>query len=221
MLWDMPSDEVPPHQTVEVGFTNNDYVNVCDTYGGGHKLLDKWRALGDLLAHRPGWHFDVVNRGEALWSLGAFGESLLNIHVQENGTFGCLDYIQDKRGTGDGEAWFEARTVDEVEAWLDKREAQSRQPSELAKQLLSDEDWRILRIHEFKVKVTWSDGWYLADVRGIPEEATFEKTLHDLIASTRAMITRYVDAPADLASDLRVRVELDDRSANKFAEQGK
>ena len=40
MPWNMPSDEVPPHQTVEVGFTNNDYVNVCDTYGGGHKLLD-------------------------------------------------------------------------------------------------------------------------------------------------------------------------------------
>lgn len=131
----MPSDEVPPHQTVEVEFMNNNYVSVCQRYGGGPGLLDKWTALGDLLAHRPGWHFDVD--GKPLWSLGAFGESLLNIHVQEGGTFGCLDYIEDKTGTGDGDAWLDARSTEQVEAWLEKREARSRQPSAVAKRLLA------------------------------------------------------------------------------------
>lgn len=70
------------------------------------------------------------------------------------------------------------------------------------------------------MKVSWSDGWYLASVRSIPEEATFEKTLQGVIATTKATIVRYVGAPVDLASDLCLRVELDQQATRKFAELG-
>lgn len=217
----MPYDEQPAHTTVEVGFDNSDYVNVCDNYGGGFELLDQWRALGDLLAHRPGWHFDVVTRGEALWSLGSFGESLLNIHVQADGSYHCLDYLQDKRSSaGDTDGWLVTRSLGEIEEWLAKREEQSRKPSPLTMQILSDEDWRVLRLHLFPVRVSWSDGWYLATVRGLPEEATFEKTLKAVIDSTKAMIVRSLDAPTEVAADLRLRVCLDEGAASQFAQDG-
>lgn len=130
----MSSDERPAHTTVEVGFTNTDYVNVCERYGGGPELLDQWRALGDLLAHRAGWHFDVVNDGQALWSLGAFGGSLLNIHVQADGSYHCLDYLQDKQSRGGStEGWLATPSLGEVEKWLEPREAQYRAPTEFEK----------------------------------------------------------------------------------------
>jgi hypothetical protein len=48
-----------PHISVRVNFENSDYYNVCLDYGGGRARLAAWRDLGDLLAHREGWHFDV------------------------------------------------------------------------------------------------------------------------------------------------------------------
>ena len=77
--------EQRPYEAVEVG-VDIDYVSACETYGGGPNFLDSWKELGDLLAYRTGWHFDIVNRGEALWSLGFFGESLLNISVAAGGS---------------------------------------------------------------------------------------------------------------------------------------
>ncbi|MFE1198399.1 hypothetical protein ACFW6E_37585 [Streptomyces olivaceoviridis] len=85
----------PAHLSVKVNFSNSDYYNVCDTFGGGFERLPAWRALGDLLAHRPGWHFDVVNRGEALWCLGVLGECRLAIHVTEDLGFHCYDHDDD------------------------------------------------------------------------------------------------------------------------------
>jgi len=68
-----------------------------------------------ILAHRAGWHFDLVNDSEPLWSLGAFGSSLLNIYVDNSGAFSCFDYLQD--------AGERLTTVTEVENWLATREA--------------------------------------------------------------------------------------------------
>ena len=70
-----------PYAAVRVRFSNADYDNVCNRYGGGPDQLEQWRDLGDLLHGRAGWHFNVVNDGEALWCLGVLGSSLLSIDV--------------------------------------------------------------------------------------------------------------------------------------------
>lgn len=217
----MPNDERPAHYTVDVGFDTTDYLLACDRYGGGHKVLDQWQALGDLLAYRPGWHFDIVNNGEALWSMGAFGESLLNIQVKEDGRFYCLDYIEDKSSpVGNRPAWLATRSLQEVEAWLEGREEQYRKPSPVLMRLFSEENWDVLRRHTFRVRVSWSDGWYLANVGGLPEEATFGRTLHVVVESAKAMIARCLEAPEELVADLRIRIELDEVAAKQYAEQG-
>ena len=223
MLLAMPSDEGPAHTTVEVGFDTTDYVRACDTFGGafggGDKVLDQWRALGDFLADRTAWRFHITYGGYAMWSLGAFGASLVNIHVKDDGRFYCLDSIEDKLSPADNtHAWLETTSLQEVEAWLADREAQYRKPSATQMQTFAEEDWRVLRRHVFCVRVTWSDGWYLANVRGLPEETTFEKTLQAVIGSSKAMITRSVQAPPELTAELRVRVEIDDAAAKQFTE---
>ena len=63
-----PTPTTPPYATVEVNFSNSGYLQACERFGGGPGLVPQWTVLGDLLAHRAGWHFDVVNHGEAVWS---------------------------------------------------------------------------------------------------------------------------------------------------------
>src|ERR1039457_1481839 len=89
-----------PYMSVRVHFDNSDYDNVCLDYGGGQARLAAWRDLGDLLAHRVGWHFDVntASADPVLWNAGLFGESRLNIHVAGNGGYACFDYDADKAG---------------------------------------------------------------------------------------------------------------------------
>ncbi len=205
----MRDEQIPPHHTVEVRFANSDYVNVCETYGGGWQLLGWWQDLGDLLVHRPGWYFEMGS-GQLLWNLGTFGASMLNIHVDKNGNFHCFDYADDEA--------VQLRTVGEIEAWLAPREANARQPTTLQDNLLKDSDWRILRsgASVFDVRISWSDGWYYADVRGLPEEAVFEKTVKAVIKSARAMLVRSFGAPDDVAPQLTLRVALDEKASARF-----
>ena len=61
----------------------------------------------------------------------------MNIHVQQGGTYHCLDYPEDKRSPADNtHAWLVTRSLDEVEAWLAPREAEHRKPSPVAMRLL-------------------------------------------------------------------------------------
>ncbi|MEU6765511.1 hypothetical protein ABZ916_23660 [Streptomyces sp. NPDC046853] len=72
--------------------------NVCDTFDGGFDRLSAWRSLGNLLAHRPGWHFDV-DGGEAQWSIGVLGECQLVIYVHEDLHHHCYDHREDATST--------------------------------------------------------------------------------------------------------------------------
>jgi hypothetical protein len=107
-----------PYVSVRVNFENSDYDNACLDYGGGRARMAAWRDLGDLLAHRAGWHFDVntASQDKALWSAGMFGESRLNIHVDANGRLACFDYDADKAGEADPATT--CATIAEVEDWI-------------------------------------------------------------------------------------------------------
>ena len=77
-----------------------------------------------------------------------------------------------------------------------------------------------LRRHLFRLRFSWSDGLYSADVRDLNEDGTSGKTLQAAIGSAKAMIVGSLDAPAQLAPDLRVRVDLEENAARQFAEHG-
>jgi hypothetical protein len=184
--------------TVEVGYRNNRYVDVCLAYGGGHQLLDNWRALGDLLAHRAGWHFDIV-QGGAVWRLGAFGESRLTVQALPDGRYRCRD----------AEVCVALTSITRVLEWLEGREDVARQVSPMLRQLIAESDWQRLRTYVYEVRVSWSDGWYCAVVRGLPQEACFGLTLDQVLHQARTMLVQCAGAPDDLAEELSVRVKLD------------
>jgi hypothetical protein len=206
MLGAMPQER-PPHTTVEVRFDNADYVNACARWGGGEALLDKWRELGDRLAHRTGWHFDIVNYGEALWSLGAYGESRLNITVHDDG-YHCFDYDEDTTRI--------VQSVAAVESWLEDREEKSREFSPVLRHYMSNSDWALMRTYEQDVHVTWSDGWFSATVRGLRIEPCLAATLAEVVRNAQQMIVRAADAPDDLAADIPVRLHVDPNSVRRF-----
>ena len=86
--------------------------------------------------------------------------------------------------------------------------------------LFADEDWRLLRIGSFRLRITYADGRYIAAVHKLHERPTSEKTLQAVIASAKAMIVRCLDAPPELAPDLRVALELDESASKHFTEAG-
>ena len=190
-----------PYAEVRVRFDNNDYDNVCDRYGGGPDRLDQWRDLGDLLHGRAGWHFNVVNDGEALWSLGVLGSSLLNISVDvDRGGFHCFDYTQD-----DGD-WLDDLAA--VEAWLAPREDQAKQiPADYRASMRAD-DWWLFKGFTFELQVSWSDGTYAAAAKQLAEVA-FGSTLEQGLSNAAEMICSLFEAPRELASQLKLTVELD------------
>lgn len=195
-------------EEVEVGFLNGRYRNICNDLGGGHELLDRWVLLGELLAHRPGWHFDVSSfRDVPLWSLGAFGESLLNIYVQPDGSFHLYDHLNDSEtSTGD---------VADLEKWIEEREAGTRLLSPVGHRHMSEDDWWLLRRWVFDVRVTWSDGWFSATVHELPADASFGRTLQDSVRAAREMIIQFNQAPTELTDDLHVTIRLDESAANQ------
>lgn len=189
-----------PYQSVRVNFTNSDYRNVCEDFGGGFEAWPAWQALGNLLAHRPGWHFDVVNRGEPLWSLGVLGESRLNISVEDDGRFHCYDAGRDDDATLD--------RVADVEDWLEPREEEARQPSAVLLDIARSDDWRILKAHPFRLYVSWSDGYFAATLPALTE-AGFGQTLDAAVNRAGEMLCHLFGAPVELARELTMELELD------------
>ncbi|MGW0573743.1 hypothetical protein [Streptomyces tauricus] len=197
----------PAYLSVRANFTNADYENVCDDFGGGFERLPAWRALGNLLAHRPGWHFDVANGGEAMWCLGFPGESGLAIHVNERLEYHCYDHGQDSDTV--------AADIPAVEAWLDGREDGARKPSALYIQLASDNRWRLLKAYQFPVQVSWSDGYFSATLPSLAE-ASFGITLSEAVDGACEMICRLVRAPVALAPELEPTLHLDKSASQQI-----
>lgn len=208
---------VEPHSNVRVGF-DIDYGTACAAFGGGddRSIMAAWRALGDLLAGRSGWHFDVVNLGfqpEVLWSLGTFGASLLNIQVDQESRFVCFDYEEDRTDC--------CSDIAAVEKWLANREERAKQPNTAQIELAQHDDWRGLKIHRYTVIVSWSDGYYAAAIRGAMLDATFGETLQQAVNRTGEMICNMYGAPAELASELNLTVELERSAADRIRKSGK
>ena len=207
-----PTPTTPPYATVEVNFSNSGYLQVCERFGGGPELVPQWTVLGDLLAHRAGWHFDVVNHGEAVWSWGAFGAAVLSISLTDDGRFRCYDALQQTCRT------FTDRQ--QVDGWLAERDDASRSLSPQARALLAENGWAFLRRHVFVLRVSWADGWFVSDVKGVPHETVFETSLSESVRTARAMLTRFCGAPEALAPDLVVRVEMDEHATRRFLLEG-
>ncbi|TQJ55970.1 hypothetical protein [Streptomyces sp. SLBN-115] len=195
----------PAYLSVRANFTTTDYDNVCEDFGGGFERLPAWRDLGNLLAHRSGWHFDVANGGEAIWCLGVLGESRLVIHVNENLQYHCYDHGEDSD--------ILAADIPAVEGWLDGREDEARTPSTLLIELASSEGWQLLRRYPFQVRVSWSDGYFSATLPSLAE-ASFGATLSEAVSRACEMICHFLGAPVALASELTITTELD-RSASQ------
>lgn len=199
--------------TIEVALSEGDYVNVCEAYGGGSELLDRWRDLGDHLAHRPGWYFTVGPvPGEgttAIWNLGAFGASLLVISVQPDGQYDCFDYEEDSNTV--------ITDLADVEDWLSGREERARRITDLTLEGFASRNWLILREWEFDVRVDWQAGAYIASMPKLPLEATFAETIPIVIRQTQEMIVQVIGAPAELAKDLRMSMRLTPEATARLA----
>ncbi|MGW1364535.1 hypothetical protein ACWCQP_44915 [Streptomyces chartreusis] len=188
-----------PYQSVRVNFANSDYRNVCESFGGGFEVWPAWEVLGNFLAHRPGWHFDVVNRGEPLWSLGVLGESRLNVSIEDDGRFRCYDAGRDDDATLD--------TVADIEHWLEPREDEARKPSAVLLNIARSDDWRILKAHPFRLYISWSDGYFAATLPALVE-AGFGRTLAEAVNRAGEMLCHLFEAPAELAPELTMELEL-------------
>ncbi|WP_344219685.1 hypothetical protein [Kribbella sancticallisti] len=105
---------------IDVGF-DFECLTACEAFGGGWAFTKHWQGLGDLLGHRPGWHFDIVNDGEAMWSIGAFGASRMKITLNQDGSYHCHDHDEDSDA--------DFGELAEVEAWLVPREERKRIPA--------------------------------------------------------------------------------------------
>lgn len=208
-----------PYKSVRVNFDNSDYDNVCDDYGGGQGLLPAWRDLGDLLAHRAGWHFDVnmASQDKALWSAGLFGESRLNIHVDEDGKFACFDFEADKAGEPDSVAV--CATIAEVEEWVAVREQRAGRPSAAAVAWARDGDWGALKNYAHPVRVTWHDDSYHASLPGLFEAGVGDK-LQDALDGVASLVCGLIGAPAKLASQVPLTAELDQAAVQQLRQQG-
>lgn len=196
-----------PHQSVRVNFANSDYRNVCETFGAGFEAWPAWEALGNLLAHRPGWHFDVVNDGEPLWSLGVLGESRLNVSVEDDDRYHCYDADRDDDAT--------FSSVGDVESWMEPREEEARKPSRVLLDIARSDNWRILKAHPFRLYVSWSDGYFAATLPALTE-AGFGRTLAAAVNHAGEMLCHLFGAPIELAPELTMLLEVDVASTQRL-----
>ena len=195
----MTDDYQPqPYELVEINFGTTDYRIACDTYGGGPINEVRWIELANHLAGRPGWHFDIANRGDALWSFGDFGGSNLNVSVVD-GTFNCYSHLTD-----DSEV---LPDIGSVLQWIDNLESNAkRYPIELVRAF----NWDVLRTMPFIVRVDAIDEKYCIGIKGMSELTVFADSVAEALADTKNKIIEYFEAPGELADDLTIRLEINE-----------
>jgi len=203
-------DDFRPLQAPIVVNYNTEYSNAWTTYSQP-SLGPKWQELGDLLAGREGWHCDVVNSVELMWSFGTFRGSLLNIQVLKNGQFGCFDYSEDENQS------FEL--IADVDAWILKREPAARKSDlETSKDFLSANNWHGLRNFPFELDVDYVDPTYIGVIRGGAHEATFARSLKELIINAKQMIVAYFDSEESMGDQLIIRTHLAEAATKHFSQ---
>jgi len=74
------------------------------------------------------------------------------------------------------------------------------------------DNWKILKVHPHELRVSWSDGYYSASMPGLGD-ASIAATLKDALNGAAEMLCRLFGAPAALAPQLTLRVELDETAA--------
>lgn len=210
MNLDVNGNEIPPHRSVHVGISMLEYSQVCDVFGGGHQNLEAWKELGNLLANRVGWHFELVNWGDPLWSLGSFGESMLNIGISENG-FGCFDYRDD-------ESW-DFDNISDVSDWVDAREMNARQLSQMSHEWLSANDWALLKSHTFDAQISTIEQHFLTEVDGVLEPGRMSESFIDAVQNARQLIIDFLSAPQHLAASISVNLSCDPTSVDLFLDR--
>lgn len=200
-------NEMRPYTKVKVGF-DYDYANAITTYSNP-RFHEAWEELGDLLAFRSGWHCDVVNQGELLWSFGVFGGSLLNIGIHKVGIFACFDYHED--------CLYEFETIGEVSDWLDKREEKAKEKDiKESKSFLSPDGWKLLRNITFDLEIDWFPDTYVGVVRGSASEATFAESLSGVIHNAREMLINVLGAEHSIVTEIKFKTTLTIEATTKF-----
>jgi hypothetical protein len=211
-----------PYRSLTVNFADVDYDCACERFGAENPGIDpvplsSWQNLGDLLAYRPGWSFDVVNlcagnrRGEAMWSFGLLGSSLLQITVDRHGRYLCYDHDNDDASAA-------CPTIPEVEAWLATRDGEVAALNETQIAIARENDWQILKTFPFQVHVGWSDGAYHASLPG-NWEPSFDATLSEAVSGVAELICRLHGAPVSLAPKLKITAELDATATDQLRRQ--
>jgi len=194
-------DNTPAYRTVRTKFVNNDYETICESFGGGFTSLPAWRALGQLLVGRSGWHFDFdLNSGEPTWSIGAFGEALLVVHVNEDAHYHCYDHRADADAI--------VADIPAVEAWLEGQEEGARRPGATLIEMARANGWQTLKNVPNPLRVSWSDGHFSATAYQL-NEASFAPTLTEAINRAAEMICHVLNAPPEIALEMNLSAELD------------
>jgi len=75
--------------------------------------------------------------------------------------------------------------------------------------MASADSWKLLKSHPFRLRVSWSDGYYAASVAALAE-ASFGRTVAEAINGAGEMICQLFGAPAEFAPDLTLAAELDE-----------
>ncbi len=203
-------EEVHPAEHIKVGFDQN-YVNACRTYSSP-SLHIHWDQLGKMLGHREGWHCDVVNSNQLLWSFGTFGKSLLSIEVVDNGIFACFDYYEDQV--------ISQTSVQEVHDWVNSRETSVRETDlEDSKKFLSASNWHGLRNLPFEIDIDFIEANYVGVIRQSEHEPTFGRNLIEVIRNSKEMIATYFGADFSLIDSINVKCHLSEAATKNFLVQ--
>ncbi|MFJ6637034.1 hypothetical protein ACIQMR_37790 [Streptomyces sp. NPDC091376] len=180
---------------------NSNYGTICETFGGGYESTLAWQALGNLLAHRPGWHFDFdFNHGEVTWCLGALDEAVLVIHVNKDLQYHCYDHRRDTDTV--------TSDIAAVETWLDGREDIARRPTATLIEYARVSRWQTLKTIPITLRISWSDGYFSATAYH-RDEASFGRTLPEAANRAAEMICHLLGAPIELAKEMNLSAELD------------
>ncbi|MET8411075.1 hypothetical protein ABZV34_23735 [Streptomyces sp. NPDC005195] len=106
-----------------------------------------------------------------------------------------------------------------LELWLAFREEEARRPSPVILNIARSDGWGIFKAHQFRLYVSWSDGYFAASLPALTE-AGFGRTLAEAVNHAAEMLCLLFGAPVDLASELTMELELDASATRQLRSAG-